>query len=38
MMQKSGGWPQYPLGVEPLYPGLVTGGIIYLVGYFRVQK
>ena len=38
MMQKSGGWPQYPLGIEPLYPGLVTGGIIYLVGYFRVNK
>ncbi|MCF7805263.1 MAG: sodium:solute symporter family protein [Candidatus Marinimicrobia bacterium] len=33
MMNQSGGWPQYPLGIEPLYPGLLAGGVIYFVGW-----
>ncbi len=37
-LQMVEGWPQYPLGIEPLYPGLLAGGIIYTVGYFRVKE
>jgi len=31
----STGSPSYPMNVEPLYPGLLLGGIIYLLGWIR---
>lgn len=35
LLNKSGGWPQYPMGIEPLYPGLAIGGLLYLVGWIK---
>ncbi|MEO8446306.1 MAG: sodium:solute symporter family protein [bacterium] len=29
------GTPRYPLGIEPMYPGLVIGLIIYFIGYSK---
>lgn len=36
-MNKVEGFPVYPLNLEPMYPGLLAGLLIYLTGYF-VQK
>jgi len=36
MLNTSGGWPQYPLGLEPLYPGLIIGGILYVINWLLV--
>ena len=33
MLNKVNGQPVYPLGLEPMYPGMVIGLIIYLIGY-----
>ncbi len=33
MLFKSGGEPNYPLSIEPMYPGLAVGLIIYLIGH-----
>ncbi len=35
VVQSHGEWPQYPLGIEPLYPGLILGGIIFAVAYYQ---
>lgn len=32
---QAAGWPQYPLGIEPLYPGLIVGGVLYLFGWMK---
>lgn len=32
------GYPVYPFGLEPMYPGLVLGIIIYLIGYLLTNK
>ncbi|MBC8214672.1 MAG: hypothetical protein ISR90_06345 [Candidatus Marinimicrobia bacterium] len=34
MLNKQNCWPVYPLGIEPLYPGLLTGIIIYFSSYY----
>ncbi|KAA0208433.1 MAG: sodium:solute symporter family protein [Ignavibacteria bacterium] len=35
-INSTGGNPVYPFGIEPMYPGLLTGIIIFIVGlYFR---
>lgn len=36
-INKVEGFPVYPLNLEPMYPGLLAGLLIYLTGYF-VQK
>ena len=33
LLNKSGGEPVYPLSLEPMYPGLLVGLIIYFIGY-----
>lgn len=35
MLSSQSGAPQYPLGIEPLYPGLIVSGLIYLQAYIR---
>ena len=37
MIHQANGFPQYPLGIEPLYPGLLVGGAIYLVGWLSAE-
>jgi len=32
------GYPEYLFGLEPMYPGLVLGIIIYLIGYLQTNK
>lgn len=34
----NGGYPVYPLNLEPMYPGLFAGLIIYLTGYLIQKK
>jgi len=38
MMVMHNGNPQYPLGIEPLYPGLFLSGVVYLVAYLRTAS
>jgi len=33
MLNKVSGQAVYPFGLEPMYPGMVLGLIIYLIGY-----
>ena len=37
-INQSGGWPQYPWGLEPLYPGLLLGGILYGVFWIKTAE
>ncbi len=34
-LNQSESGPVYPFGIEPMYPGLILGGLIYLAGYLN---
>jgi len=34
----SNGFAHYPFGIEPLYPGLILGGIVFLGGWLSSRK
>ncbi len=32
------GWPHYPLGLEPMYPGLAVSAVVFAVGWLRGRR
>ena len=37
-LHKAGGFPEYPLGIEPIYPGLLASFLIWMGGLFAERK